>query len=438
MANIITVTSGKGGVGKTNLCANLAMQLASMDYHTCIFDADLGLANINIVFGLYPEHTIDDVVLQEKPLSDIIIQDYHGIDIIPGSSGVERIANLEPDKIQHLIKSFSVLDEYDYLLIDTAAGVSKNVISFCLSSSEIILVITPEPTSLTDAYALLKILCINGLRAPIKVVVNQCKDTTIAKQTYSRFKEVVKKYLGREIQALGVMLHDVKISDAVRKQLPFITMYPNSTASKCIRAIANNIIEGRSDDFQEQNIATFWNSFVDYFKSSLNLDGTLENKKRALDPEAPLPVLEPAAEAAPEPQPVAAPEPQPIQEFSAAAAQEPLTAPQPAAEAVHEPQPVQEPAAPAAPESFASPPDMPAVLPAAGQLPALDKNMYHLLDRLVSSIASISKEVKCLRKAVEGNGSLATTEAAAPQDSAKPKHAPIVLDFDVFLENRHR
>jgi flagellar biosynthesis protein FlhG len=132
MARIITVTSGKGGVGKTNISANLALHLAELGYNTCLFDADLGLANINILLKIYPEHNLKDVILYQKDIKEILIENYEGIDIIPGSSGVEEMANLTPDQIVKLIKQFSKLDAYDYFIIDTAAGISKDVISFAL------------------------------------------------------------------------------------------------------------------------------------------------------------------------------------------------------------------------------------------------------------------------------------------------------------------
>ena len=140
MARVITVTSGKGGVGKTNISANLALCLARQGFRTCLFDADLGLANINILLGLYPEYDLGDVILNEKTVDDIIIKDFKGIDIIPGSSGVDKMADLGPEKLDYLIKSFSELDgEYDFFIFDTSAGVSKNVVSFCMTSSEVIL-----------------------------------------------------------------------------------------------------------------------------------------------------------------------------------------------------------------------------------------------------------------------------------------------------------
>ena len=133
MTRTITITSGKGGVGKTNISVNVALHLASLGYRTCLFDADLGLANINILLGLSPEYNLEDVISDRHSLQDIIIRNYKGIDIIPGSSGVEEMANLESDQVDHLIQSFSELDGYDFLLFDTSAGVSRNVLAFCLS-----------------------------------------------------------------------------------------------------------------------------------------------------------------------------------------------------------------------------------------------------------------------------------------------------------------
>ena len=129
MARIVTVTSGKGGVGKTNISANMALHLASLGYRTCLFDADLGLANINILLGLYPEYNLEDVILNNKTVKDIIIRDYDGIDIIPGSSGVEKIANLEHEQIDQLVKSFSEFDSYHFFFFDTSSGASQKTLS---------------------------------------------------------------------------------------------------------------------------------------------------------------------------------------------------------------------------------------------------------------------------------------------------------------------
>ena len=281
MAKIITFTSGKGGVGKTNLCANLAIQLAGQGYRICIFDADFGLANINILFGLRPLKTIADVILHGVPLQDIIIKNYHGIDIIPGCSGIEAIANLESTKCESLIESFSLFDSYDFVFIDTGAGIARNVISLCLASSEIIIVITSEPTSLIDAYALLKVLCLNSLDSPVKVVVNHCKNTTIAKQAYARLKEVVKKHLYIEIQPLGLIIEDPKVSEAVHRQQPFVSLYPDTIASKCIISIAKKYLKINAAALQQKHspMNTFWKQCIATFKGRLKFDGLKKNRR---------------------------------------------------------------------------------------------------------------------------------------------------------------
>ena len=137
MPRIITVTSGKGGVGKTNITTNLSLHLAAMGFNPCILDADLGLANINILLGINPEYTLRDVIKNEIELSDIIIKDYDGVDIIPGSSGIEDIANIDQESLDKLIESFSPINAYDFLFIDTAAGISSDIISLCIAANEI-------------------------------------------------------------------------------------------------------------------------------------------------------------------------------------------------------------------------------------------------------------------------------------------------------------
>lgn len=279
MNRIITVTSGKGGVGKTNISANLGIELALQGNRVCLFDADLGLANINVILGLYPDATIDDVILRKKPISEVIIRDFHGIDIVPGSSGVEKIANANPGDTEHLVESLASLTDYDYLLLDTSAGISKNVVSFCLASSEILLVITPEPTSLTDAYALLKILMLNGFQGRVFVVINQCADTTVAKTTYTRFKNAVHNFQSVHMQPLGVVLRDDLIADAVRKQCPFLIEHPNAIASRCIRVLAKNLQSNQVEAFNAISTESFWQRFVQHFTGHLNLTGTTDREQ---------------------------------------------------------------------------------------------------------------------------------------------------------------
>ena len=415
MARIITVTSGKGGVGKTNISTNLALHLASLGFRTCILDADLGLANINILLGLYPEHTIEDALLNGRSLADIIIKDYQGIDIIPGSSGVEKIANIEPAQTENIIKSFSVLENYDFLFLDTSAGISKSVIPFCLASSELIVVITPEPTSLTDAYALLKILCLNHLQSSVRVVVNQCKSTTVAKQTYNKFKEVVKKYLAIDIHPLGVILKDTKLTEAVTKQQPFISLFPACIASKCIKIIAKNLLEHETDDLKTYNMETFWRHCISLFQGPLNLEGTRERKKES---------LREAQES----------------DLSPEHAEKKLLV-EPALQAEDKPEEGLKPEdeqAPVQAEKSAEP--IKQVITSKGDAEPktpfnMDPQFYLLMDKLVNSIAIISNEVMQLRKTIEGNGTISPDFGSADKMlPANEKPKPVTLDFDKYLQ----
>jgi len=273
MSRIIAVTSGKGGVGKTNISVNLALQLANLGNRTCLFDADLGLANANIVLGLYPEHTLEDVILNNKAIKDIVIRDYDGIDIIPGSSGIQKMADLEDREIEPLVKSFSELDDYDFILFDTPAGISRNVISFCRAASEVALVVTAESTSLTDAYGLLKILSQKGFKGPAMVAVNQSKDPKMANIAYTKLKKTVHQYLSMDIVPLGLIVHDDHVAEALRQCKPFISLYPHCNASKGIKNMAKRLVERPAEDIEACGLESFWTNFLSFSKDPLKSAG---------------------------------------------------------------------------------------------------------------------------------------------------------------------
>ena len=284
MTRTITITSGKGGVGKTNISVNLALHLAALGHRTCLFDADLGLANVNTLLGLYPDYNLEDVILSRCDLEDMIMRNYQGIDIIHGSSGVERMASLEAGQIGHVIDSFSELHGYDFLLFDTSAGVSKNVVSFCLASSEVIVVITPDLTSLTEAYALLRILCLNGFKGTVKIVVNQCKGTSIAGLAYAKFKEIVEGYLPVDLVLLGTIVQDPKVEEAVKQRKAFTLLYPESNASECVKGIAQRLVENQPEDLEPSSgMFLFWTKCLKRLTSPLKLTGKKKEKK---EPEA--------------------------------------------------------------------------------------------------------------------------------------------------------
>jgi len=275
MNRTVTITSGMAGVGKTSICLNLALLLSKLGYRICVFDADMGLPNINTFLGLQPVYNLKDAILDGLNLKDLIIKDYGGIDIFPGSSGVEDMTNIEIDRMR-LIRSFSetahhdFLLHYDFLLVDVPAGISKTVLSFCLASSEIIVVITPEHTSLTEAYTLLKTLSLNGFKGGVWVVVNQCTTSHIAKLVYKRFKSLVAKNLRLDILPLGLIYQDSKMIHAVKQQKIFVSLYPKANASKCLQKITERFVAKGTEQLQGFDVGKFWRGCIELISGSSN------------------------------------------------------------------------------------------------------------------------------------------------------------------------
>jgi flagellar biosynthesis protein FlhG len=268
MTRTITITSGKGGVGKTNLSLNLALELARLGHPTCLFDADFGTANVNILLGISPRYDIKDVIMAGKSLDDITIAESTNLDILPGSSGVEEMANLKPAQMHGLQAALATMKNYDFLVIDTAAGISKNVVSFCLASSEVVLVITHEPTSLTDAYALLKVLGANGYKGTAKVVVNRCHDSSHARITFATFKNAAQKHLNMKVAALGLVLEDNKMVEAIRLQEPFLRKFPDSQVAKCFHMMASRLVENK-EGVAGTELDSFWRSTLEAMTGTL-------------------------------------------------------------------------------------------------------------------------------------------------------------------------
>ncbi len=267
MARIITITSGKGGVGKTSISLNLSLSLASQGFKVCLFDADLGLANVNILTGIYPKKDLEGVISGQFNLNEIIIKDYQGIDIIPGSSGVQKIADLTRTQTGTLISAFLDLEDYDYFIFDTSAGISTQVLSFCMASHEIVLVATTEPTSLTDAYSMLKVLSKHGYHYPIRVVINQVTSGKAAKKAYAQLKSTVNKFLSIKVAPLGIVGSDKNVRAAVVAQTPFLKLFPDSVASRCINNICEKMML-RAGSIGDMPLELFWDKCLSFLEKN--------------------------------------------------------------------------------------------------------------------------------------------------------------------------
>jgi flagellar biosynthesis protein FlhG len=239
---VLSITSGKGGVGKTNIATNLACALVQKGKKVLVFDADLGLANIDILMGITPEYTIEHVIKGKKRLSDVIITTPEGVHILPSSSGVEELTNLSLFQKKRLIEEFSLLnDTYDFIIIDTPAGISSNVIYFNLAASEIINVIEPDPTSFTDAYALMKVLSVRYGVEEFNIVVNCVDSEAQAREIFQKMNMVCERFLQVRLRYMGHIFKDKKLLQAVRNQRPVTVLYPYSKASRCIYSLSDTI-----------------------------------------------------------------------------------------------------------------------------------------------------------------------------------------------------
>lgn len=241
-SKIITVTSGKGGVGKSNFVVNLGVLLQNKGYKVLIFDADLGMGNDDVLMGLYPKNNIFDIIFTDLTLKDIIIEGTNGVSLIPAGNGLNKIQELTEEQRKLFLDKLTQLDEFDYILMDTGAGVNKDILAFISASQELIIITTPEPTSLTDAYSLIKAADYFKLKDRAKVVVNKAFTKEEGIETFNKFDRAVSKFLKIKVEYLGCILDDRKLVHSVRQQKPFVLLYPNCDASKSLETIASKIL----------------------------------------------------------------------------------------------------------------------------------------------------------------------------------------------------
>jgi len=261
---VVAVTSGKGGVGKTNVVGNLAVAYQRMGKRVLIFDADLGLANIDIIFGINPQHTIEDVIRGEKELSQIIVRGPEDIAIIPASSGVQELAHLTEGHKINLLNEFDILNSmFDILLIDTSAGISSNVIYFNLAAQERIVVLTPEPTSITDAYALMKVMFNQHQTKNFSLLVNMVKDESEARSVYKHLTRVAAKFMvSISIDYAGFIPWDNHLHEAVSRREPVTCCFPEAPSSHSFKELARYLLNRTNGRSNDGNIKFFWKRLI--------------------------------------------------------------------------------------------------------------------------------------------------------------------------------
>jgi flagellar biosynthesis protein FlhG len=239
---VIAITSGKGGAGKTNLSVNLGIALAQTGQRVAILDADMGLANVDILIGVYPKFNLSHVLSGEKTLADIMMEGPEGIRIIPGASGIQKMAELSSTEQAAMIRAFSEIDqELDVLIVDTAAGISASVVNFARACQEIIVVVCDEPTSLTDAYAFIKLLNRDYKLTDFHIVANMVKTVEQGQALFQKLIKVTDHYLDVTLRFVGSVPYDENLRKSVQKQSPVVAAFPNTKATLAIKDIAAKI-----------------------------------------------------------------------------------------------------------------------------------------------------------------------------------------------------
>ena len=261
---VIAITSGKGGVGKTNISANFAYLFARMGKRILLLDADAGLANIDVILGITPKYNLHHVLSGEKKLSEAVVEGPGGVKILPASSGIPEMASLSKGQKFTLIEELDGLDEdFDFMLIDTAAGIADNVMYFNMVAGEIIVVASPEPTSLTDAYAVIKVLYQRFGTRQFALLVNMAKDSNEAGDVYKRLSNATNHFLDLPIEYLGYIPYDQNVTRAVKKQRLLAEAFPDSKAIKSMSKIVKALCRKEPNDPENSTIKFFGRPIID-------------------------------------------------------------------------------------------------------------------------------------------------------------------------------
>jgi flagellar biosynthesis protein FlhG len=247
---IIAVTSGKGGVGKTNLSVNMALAFARIGKKVIVMDADLGLANVNVMFNEHPKYSLYHVIKKQKTMREILVETEYGISILAGASGFSQIANMSKKERHDFINELETLSFADIIIIDTSAGVSSNVLDFIAAADDAIIVTTPEPTAITDAYSIIKIIATeySTLNMELKLVVNRARGAVEAKNVAERMINISNQFLHIKMDYLGFIYDDHTVQNAVRHQKPFMVVDPKCKASHCIQHLVERMDKNQPNE----------------------------------------------------------------------------------------------------------------------------------------------------------------------------------------------
>jgi len=260
---VIAITSGKGGVGKTSIVANLGFAFSKLGKKVLILDADFGLGNLDVLLGLAPKYNLSHVISGERRIQEIILNGPGNIKILPASSGIQELTQLtKQQKIQVFTKLDTLIDSVDILLIDTAAGISTDVLDFNATAQEIIVVVSPDPSSLTDAYALMKVLSLKYSEKHCKLLVNQAANDQEGREIYRQLNLVAERFLDISIEYLGCVMFDEKVKKSVKRQKIVIELYPETKASKCFEMIAKRMSSMQALKLPDGDSNFFWKHLV--------------------------------------------------------------------------------------------------------------------------------------------------------------------------------